>query len=161
MIQKGMQRLGIRRITQFNHSLITSKTQQFEPCIKHHKLIHSHLITYIYTHTYAFVYNIWQNIDLWITRCQNKETRSTSFKEKSLLKNPVKLEGLLSLREYHTWNLPFASNSFYESSLFNQVIIWSNPTYVSILGYLFLILFKVITHVSVLDYLVSNFFSRS
>ena len=46
-IRKEMQWSEIWKITRFNHSLMTSKTQQFEPCIKHHKLIHSHLITYI------------------------------------------------------------------------------------------------------------------
>ena len=47
-IQKGIQWSGIWKITWFNHSLMTNRIQQFEPCIKHHKLIHSYLITYTY-----------------------------------------------------------------------------------------------------------------
>ena len=87
----------------------------------HHYIIVPHIISHANTHT--FVFNVWQDTDLWITQCQNKKTRSTLFKEESLPKNLVKLEGLLSPKEDHTWNLPFESNLFYESSLFPP----SNP----------------------------------
>ena len=75
---------------------------------------------YIPSHanTHTFVSNIWQDTDLWITQCQNKEIRSIPFKEENLHKNPVKPRSLLSSREDHTQSLLFESNSFCESNLF-------------------------------------------
>ena len=53
----------------------------------HHYIIVPHITSHANTHT--FVFNIWQDTDLWITQCQNKETSSTPFKEESLPKNPI------------------------------------------------------------------------
>ena len=81
-------------------------------------IISSYIHISLHTHTHTFVFNVWLDAELWITQCQNKETRSTPFKEENLPKNPIKLGGLLSPREDHTRSLPFESNSFYESNLF-------------------------------------------
>ena len=138
----------------YNHYIIT-----LQYLTLHHMQIHIHLCS-MFDKTQIFGSH----------KCQNKETRSTPFKKKSLPENPVKLEELSSPRKDHTRSLPFESNSFYESSLFllgntfDQV-----QTYVSALGYhfsnsfqgynprlstrlSFLILFKVLTHISALDY---------
>ena len=73
-----------------------------------------------HANTHTFVFNVWQDTYLWITQCQKKETRSTSLKEESLPKNPIKLKSLLSPKEDHIRSLFFESNSFDESSLFPQ-----------------------------------------
>ena len=98
-------------------SLISNKTG-FARALQslHHYITVPHITSHANTHT--FVFNVWQDTYLWITQCQNKETRSTPVKEGSLTKNPVELKELLFPREDHTRSLPFESNSFYESSLF-------------------------------------------
>ena len=114
-IRKEMQWSGIRKITRFSHFLMTTKPNSLSLALS---IISSYIHISLHTHTCAFVFNIWQDADLWITQCQNKETRFTPSKKENLLKNLVKLGSLLSLKENHTRNPPFESNSPYESSLF-------------------------------------------
>ena len=105
-------------------------------------IISSYIHISLHTHTYTFVFNVWQDANLWITRWQNKETRSTPFKEENLPKNSVKLRGLLFSREDHTWSRAcfhqvihlIKSNLRFHTRL--SLYIWSTPTYVFAIGYL-------------------------
>ena len=71
-VQNEIQWSGIRQITRFNHSLMTSKTHQFEPGIKHHKLIHSHLITYTYICTCVPYLTRFKSLDHTMSKQRNK-----------------------------------------------------------------------------------------
>ena len=72
IIRKETQWSGIQKITRFNHYLTTSKTQQFEPCITHYKLIHSHLITYTYTYICIQYLSGYRSLDHMISKQRNK-----------------------------------------------------------------------------------------
>ena len=84
----------------YNHYIIT-----LQYLTLHHMQIHIHSCS------------MFDKIDLWITQCQNKETSSTSFKEESLPKNLVKLEGLLSPK----------GRSHSKSSFWIKFILWVEP----------------------------------
>ena len=127
----------IQKITRFNHSSMTSKIQQFKPCIKHHKLIHSYLITYIYTYICDQYLTRRRSLGHMMSKHRNKihsiqertYSRIQSNSEAYSLQRKVTLEILL-LNQTHLME----SSSVSPSRL--SLYIWSNPTYVFTLGYL-------------------------
>ena len=113
-IRKEIQWSESRKITRFKHSLKTSRIQQFEPCIKHHKLIHSHLIKYACT--YIFVQCL--------TRCrssyhtmpkQRKKIYSVQGKELTQESNQTQ-KSTVSKRRSHS-----------KSSSWIKLILWVKP----------------------------------
>ena len=147
-------------------SLISSKIGFVRALqLLHHYITVPHITSHANIHT--FVFNIWQDTDnprtqyLNVTiqlsvhrimQFQNKETRSTPFKEESLPKNLVKLGGLLLQEKITLEVLILNRTHFMSRACFHQIIhlinsnlrfrtrlslfIWSNPIYVSALGYL-------------------------
>ena len=115
-IQKETQWIGIQKISRFNHSLMTSKIQQFEPCIKHHELIYSHLITYTYTYTYICVQ--------YLTRCWSLDY--TMSKQKNKIHYIQGRE--LTQESSQTWRFIVSKGrSHSKPSFWIKLILWVKP----------------------------------
>ena len=133
-IRKEMQWTGIRKITRVNHSLRTSKTQQLKPCMKHHKLVHSHLITYTYTYICVQYLTGHKSLDHTMSKQGNK-IHSIQGRELNQESSQTR-KFTFSKRRSHLKSF-FWSNLTYVLVLGLSLSIWSNPPYVSALDYLY------------------------